>query len=280
MMLRALLLLAPLSSLAFQLHCGISSNLPRNGQLTQLTSARLGPISGQYRSRKAFRTTPRMVDTSVEESKQFWLELVNQKMAQKEEERKAAAAKDTEIIQPAGDCYNAEEAKLIVSNARAKLDAQFQEIDARTQRTLRRVLSHADLILAVWNLVVAINWPTRTDGMLRARRATGAGRIPASQGGSAPLRRDGRLWPRRLRPRHARRNIRRALRRRAGIPHSPSPPPARDARTNARAAIKAAPARTVSQGQTTQHGQPSPPASGEGKEAGRTNLRARGSGKN
>ncbi len=142
MMLRALLLLAPLSSLAFQLHCGISSNLPRNGQLTQLTSARLGSISSQYRSRMAFRTTPRMVDASVEESKQFWLELVNQKMAQKEEERKAAAAKDTEIIQPAGDCYNAEEAKTIVSNARAKLDAQFQEIDARTQRTLRRVVSH------------------------------------------------------------------------------------------------------------------------------------------
>ena len=78
-----------------------------------------------------------MVDASVEASKQFWLDLVNEKMTIKKKELEEA--EKFEIVQPSGEFYSFEEAKKIVSDARANLDLQFQEIDARTQRTLRRV---------------------------------------------------------------------------------------------------------------------------------------------
>ena len=93
----------------------------------------------------AFKAGPRMIDMSAEASKQFWLELVNQKMTMKQSEKSSAVSRD-KIVQPTGLYYSAEEAKQIVDDARSELDAQFREIDARTQRTLRRVRHFRSII--------------------------------------------------------------------------------------------------------------------------------------
>ena len=87
----------------------------------------------------------------LEASKQFWLDLVEAKMAVKRQEESATATVDngrgstklapaTGILRPAGKFYSALEAKEIVNLARDSLEDEFREIDARTQVTLKRIL--------------------------------------------------------------------------------------------------------------------------------------------
>ena len=98
-------------------------------------------------------------DIDREKSKEFWLELANQRLAglrgggEEAPDAQAGAPNGADGAEgytvdgmPArqpGEPFSDVEAKLIVAAARDRLEAAgvFREIDARTQRTLRRVLS-------------------------------------------------------------------------------------------------------------------------------------------
>jgi hypothetical protein len=89
---------------------------------------------------------PSPSDIANEKSKEFWLELANQRLAGlrggSDDDDAKVPGTDNDTRQP-GEPFSEVEAQLIVSAARERLEAEgvFQEIDSRTKRTVKRVLA-------------------------------------------------------------------------------------------------------------------------------------------